>query len=226
MSGPRLVRLPFERLDPAEQIRRARAFYEAVAPRRSVRHFDPRPVAPEALEWAVRAAGTAPSGANLQPWRFVVVSDPAVKRAIREAAEEEERRNYESRFPQEWKDRLEPLGTGWRKEFLEVAPHLIAVFAVVRPGGDAGEARRHYYVSESVGIACGVLLTALHLAGLATLTHTPSPMGFLGRILRRPSNERPYLLIPVGYPAPDAEVPDIGRKPLGEILVKVAAPEG
>jgi nitroreductase len=176
------------------------------------------------IEWAVRAAGLAPSGANLQPWHFVIVSDRETKARIREAAEREEKLNYEKRFPREWKRALEPLGTDWHKEYLEFAPHLIAVFAVVhgeRSGGvTAGEFAKHYYVSESVGIATGFLLSALHLAGLATLTHTPSPMGFLREILGRPSNERAYVLIPVGHPAPDATVPDIEKKPMSAIMTR------
>ena len=226
MDRPGFVPLRFERISPEEQIRRVRDHHDRMIARRTVRAFSPEPVPIELLEWAVRTAGTAPSGANLQPWRFVLVTDPATKSRIREAAEAEERSNYETRFPPEWKDRLGPLGTDWRKEFLEIAPHLIVVFAVsyAKPRGaplSAGEMTKHYYVSESVGIATGFLLGALHLAGLATLTHTPSPMGFLREILGRPANERPFLLIPVGYPAPDASVPDISRKPLDDILIRI-----
>jgi nitroreductase len=189
-----------------------------MAERRTVRHFSERAVPFEIIENAIRAAASAPSGANQQPWRFVVVSDPEIKRAIRLAAEEEERTNYNGRFPQEWLDALRPLGTDWHKEFLEVAPWLIVVFRIDY-GLDGDRRIKHYYVSESVGIACGVLLTALHLSGIATLTHTPSPMGFLSRILGRPANERPFLLIPAGYPAEGAEVPDIRRKRLDEVLI-------
>ncbi|MBE0660472.1 MAG: nitroreductase family protein [Bryobacteraceae bacterium] len=186
--------------------------------RRSVRSFSDEPVPLELIESAVRIAATAPSGANQQPWRFVVVSDPEIKRRIREAAEAEEKRNYESRFPGEWLEALEPFGTDWRKPFLETVPCLIAVFRIDY-GLDGERKVKHYYVQESVGIACGFLLAALHMAGLATLTHTPSPMGFLGEILERPKNERPFLLIPVGYPAPDAEVPVLDKKPLDDVLV-------
>lgn len=195
---------------------RARAFAEELAARRSVRAFSPDPVPPEVIEDCVRAAASAPSGAHKQPWTFVVVTDPALKRRIREAAEEEERAFYGGRAPERWLEDLRPLGTDADKPFLEVAPALIAVFAQ-KHGADATD--RHYYVQESVGIACGVLLAALHRAGLGTLTHTPSPMRFLGEILGRPTHERPYLLIPVGYPAPDCEVPDLERKPLSEVLV-------
>lgn len=186
--------------------------------RRSVRDFSTAAVPVELVESAVRIAASAPSGANQQPWRFVVVSDPEIKRRIREAAEAEERKNYERRFPDEWLEALEPFGTDWHKPFLETAPYLIAVFRIDY-GLDGGRKIKHYYVQESVGIACGFLLAALHIAGLATLTHTPSPMGFLTEILDRPKNERPFLLIPVGYPAPEAEVPAIGKKPIDEVLV-------
>ena len=174
----------------------------------------------EVIENAICCAALAPSGANQQPWRFVLVSDPEIKRQIREAAEAEERENYERRFPQEWLDALAALGTDWRKGFLEVAPYLIVVFRI--DYGVEGERKiKHYYVQESVGIAVGFLIAALHVAGLATLTHTPSPMGFLQKILNRPANERPFVLIPVGYPAPSAEVPRITKKPLPEVLIRL-----
>jgi nitroreductase len=193
--------------------------------RRSVRHFSAQPVPFELIETAIRVAGAAPSGANQQPWRFVVVADPGVKRAIREAAEEEERESYEHRMPNEWLEALAPLGTDWHKEFLEIAPYLIVVFREdygIQQNPDGSERKvKHYYAQESVGIACGFLLAALHWMGLATLTHTPSPMGFLSRILQRPPNEKPYLLIPVGLPADDAEVPVIPKKLLSEILTLV-----
>ncbi len=189
-----------------------------MASRRSVRYFSPDPVPFELIENAIRCASRAPSGANQQPWRFVVVQSPDTRRRIREAAEAEERASYESRFPDEWLQALAPLGTDWHKEFLEVAPFLIVVFRI--DYGLVGERKtKHYYVQESVGIASGFLLAALHISGLATLTHTPSPMGFLAEILDRPKNERPFLLIPVGYPAVDATVPDIGKKPLEEVMV-------
>ncbi len=198
--------------------RRAATFYKEVKTRRSVRDFADRPVPKEVIEHCLLAAGTAPNGANLQPWHFVVVSNQEVKKQIREAAEAEEREFYESRAPDEWLDALAPLGTDANKPFLETAPYLIAVFAQ-RYGLDSdGSKVKHYYVSESVGIACGVLVTALHHAGLACLTHTPSPMNFLSEILERPKNEQPYLLLVVGYPAKNAHVPKIRKKPLGEVV--------
>jgi iodotyrosine deiodinase len=215
------IPLEFERLSANEQVRRSREFLDRVRTRRTVRSFSPEPVPIEVIENAIRAAALAPSGANQQPWRFVVVSDPAVRRRIRLAAEAEERENYEQRFPQAWLDALEPFGTDWHKEFLEAAPYLIVMFridyGIEEEGGETRKVK-HYYVQESVGIAAGVLLTALHWAGLATLTHTPSPMGFLAEILERPANERPFLLIPAGYPAPDATVPAIAKKSLDEVM--------
>lgn len=207
----------YPRLAADEMERRARAFYEEVRKRRSVRHFSDRPVPRGVIEDCVRAAGTAPSGANMQPWHFVVVSDPERKRRIREAAEEEEHRFYEERAPDAWLEALEPLGTRPEKPFLERAPFLIAIFARSWGLDERGEKVKHYYVQESVGIATGILITALHRAGLATLTHTPSPMGFLGDILDRPSRERPFLLLVTGHPAEGARVPDIDKKSLGEI---------
>ena len=215
----RFLPLAFERLGFEEQKRRLGEFHGRMRWRRSLRDFSSEPVPYELIEEAVSVAATAPSGANQQPWKFIIVVDPELKRAIREAAEAEEFDNYTNRFPDEWLQALEPFGTDWRKPFLETAPYLIVVFRV--DYGIAGESKiKHYYVNESVGIATGFLLAALHLAGLATLTHTPSPMGFLGKILGRPANERPYLLIPVGYPAEGAEVPNIRRKPLEEVLVR------
>lgn len=202
---------------PEQMRRRARAFRREMRRRRSVRQFADRDVPRELIEEAIRTAGSAPSGANLQPWHFAAVGDPEVKRRIREAAEEEERKFYEERAPDEWLEALEPLGTGPEKPFLERAPWLVAVFARSYGIGPDGEKVKHYYVQESVGIATGLLVTALHHAGLATLTHTPSPMGFLGEILERPDRERPFLLVVTGYPAEDAEVPDIGKKSLEEI---------
>ena len=199
----------------------ARAFYEDVARRRTVREYRDRPIPEGVLEDCLRAAGTAPSGANLQPWHFVVVRDPETKRKIREAAEAEERAFYEGRAPQAWLDALAPLGTDANKPFLEVAPALIAIFGERYAVADDGSKEKRYYVDESVGLATGLLITALHRAGLATLTHTPSPMGFLREILGRPENERPFLLLVVGYPAEDARVPDIGRKDLDDIATFV-----
>ncbi len=201
---------------PSEMKRRAARFYEEVKARRSVRDFSDRPVPKEVIEHCLLAAGTAPNGANLQPWHFVAVSNGAVKRRIRAAAEAEEREFYARRAPDEWLDALAPLGTDANKPFLERAPVLIAVFAQ-RYGLENGNKVKHYYVSESVGIACGVLVTALHHAGLACLTHTPSPMRFLSEILERPKREQAYLLLVVGYPAEGAEVPEIEKKPLAEI---------
>lgn len=189
----------------------ANTFADTMATRRSVRDFSPEPVPIKVIEAAIRAAATAPSGANIQPWRFVVVTDPERKRRLREAAEAEEREFYQRRATQEWLQALEPLGTDWQKPFLEVAPALVVVFEVHRP--------RPYYVKESVGIAVGLLLATLHQAGLATLTHTPSPMRFLNEVCSRPREERAYVVIPVGYPAEGARVPDISRKSLDEILV-------
>lgn len=196
---------------PPEQA--AREVYQQLSSRRSVRLFSDRPVSRETIEWCVKAAGTAPSGANKQPWRFVCVSDPALKHRIRLAAEEEEREFYTRRAPAEWLADLAPLDTTPDKAFLDVAPWLIVVFKLMKTdqGGQV------YYASESVGIAVGMLLTAIHHAGLCALTHTPSPMGFLSAILDRHSHERPFLLIPVGYASEDCVVPDISRKPLHEI---------
>lgn len=211
----------YERLPEDEMRRRATAFYEQIRRRRTIRDFSPDPVPREVIETCLLAAGTAPNGANRQPWHFVVVTDPALKSRIREAAEQEERDFYEHRAPPEWLEALAPLGTGPDKPFLETAPVLIAIFAEsyeVLPGG---RKLKNYYVTESVGIATGLLITGLHTAGLATLTHTPSPMGFLNELLGRPSNERPFLLLVVGYPAERAAVPDIGKKAIGEIATFV-----
>ena len=204
---------------PKDMSARATAFYEEIRRRRTVRQFSARPVAREIIETCLRAAGTAPSGANLQPWQFVVVQDPAVKREIREAAETEEREFYEHRAPPEWLAALEPLGTDWEKPFLKTAPYLIAIFYKNYDLLSDGRKVKNYYAIESVGIATGFLITALHHAGLATLTHTPSPMAFLNEILGRPKNERPFLLLVAGYPAEDAQVPVIKKKSLEEIAI-------
>lgn len=201
----------------AEMEARATSFYEEMRRRRTVRDFSDRPVPRAILESCLRTAGTAPSGANQQPWHFVVVSDPTVKTQIRQAAEAEEREFYERRASQEWLDALAPLGTDAHKPFLETAPYLIAIFAQVHGLAGDGAKIKHYYVTESVGIATGFLIAALHHAGLATLTHTPSPMGFLNAILGRPTHERPFLLLVVGYPAEGALVPAITKKALEEI---------
>ena len=200
---------------PVDEMRaRLREFYEDVARRRTVRDFSDRPVPRDLIETALRAAGTAPSGANLQPWHFVVVTGPKTKKKVREAAESEEREFYEHRASEEWLAALEPLGTDSSKPFLETAPYLIAVF--LQKYGELPDGRKvkHYYPTESTGLATGLLITALHRAGLATLTHTPSPMKFLNKILGRPKSERPFLLLVVGYPAEGARVPAIERKPL------------
>ncbi len=196
---------------------RAEAFYQEMKQRRTVRDFSDRPVAREVIEQCLLTAGTAPNGANQQPWHFVVVQDPAVKRAIRLAAEEEERAFYHGRASEEWLEALAPLGTDENKPFLETAPYLIAIFTQSYGLGADGAKIKHYYATESVGIATGFLITALHHAGLATLTHTPSPMKFLHQILERPSNERPFLLLVVGYPADNTAVPNISKKSLEEI---------
>jgi nitroreductase len=200
---------------------RAALFYEDLRRRRSVREFSDRLVPREIIDNCLLAAGTAPSGANLQPWHFVVVSDPGMKRKIRLAAEEEEREFYAGRAPQEWLDALAPLGTDENKPFLETAPFLITVFTQRHGIAPDGNQFKHYYATESVGIATGLLIAAIHNAGLASLTHTPSPMGFLNTLLGRPSNERPFLLLVVGYPAQDARVPDITKKSLDAIATFV-----
>jgi len=219
VPAPR-VPLAFDRLSEPEMRQRAEDNLDLVRRRRTVRDFSTDPVPWEVVAAAVAAAGTAPSGANQQPWTFVTVTDPALKSAIREAAEEEERRSYDGRMPNEWLAALEPLGTDWRKPHLEDAPVVIVVFEQAYGLGPDGSKTKHYYVRESVGIAVGFLLQALHGAGLATLTHTPSPMGFLRELLGRPENERAVVVIPVGYPAVDATVPVIGKKPLDDILVR------
>lgn len=195
----------------------AEAFYQLMAKRRSVREFSDRPIPASLLDNAILAAGSAPSGANMQPWHFVVVEDQQLKAKIRQAAEIEERELYANRASQEWLDALAPLGTDANKPFLETAPALIAVFLKKLTIDDKGERHKNYYTAESVGIATGILITALHQAGLATLTHTPSPMKFLTEILERPNYERPFLLLVVGYPAEGALVPDIERLPLDKI---------
>ena len=195
-----------------EMRRRVEEFHAEIRRRRSVRDFSPRPVPRDIIEQAVRAAGTAPSGANMQPWHFVAVMDPELKRRIREGAEEEERAFYHGRAPREWLDALAPLGTDEHKPFLEIAPCVIVVFALSYGVLPDGRKVKNYYVQESVGIAVGLLIAALHHAGLATLTHTPSPMGFLNEILGRPANERPYLILITGYPAAGACVPVAGGK--------------
>lgn len=213
------VPLRYSRLDVEEALRRSRAFTETMQARRSVRAFSTDPVPRTLIEDALTVAGTAPSGAHQQPWTFVVVSDPDLKVRLREAAEAEERDFYDRRATDEWKVAIEPIGTDWVKTHITDAPYVIVVFEQAwRPGPD-GAKLKHYYARESVGIAVGYLLAALQVAGLCALTHTPSPMGFLRELLERPDNERPFILIPVGYPAPDVTVPNLARKPLDTIAV-------
>jgi iodotyrosine deiodinase len=220
MSAYRGIPLDFERVAPEETLRRARDHYRLMDRRRSVREFSAEPVPREAIELAIRTTSTAPSGAHRQPWRFVAVSDPETKRRIRVAAEEEEHESYVGgRMPPEWLEALAPLGTDWHKPFLEVAPWLVVVFAELFGVEADGSKRKNYYVKESVGIACGLFIGALHRMGLATLTHTPSPMKFLNAVLGRPENEKPFILFPVGYPVPGCEVPDIERKGLDEVAI-------
>lgn len=211
--------LDFRARSEAEMRARGAAWLDEIARRRTVRDFSPQPVPRDVIETALRAAGTAPNGANLQPWHFVVIGDPAVKRRIREAAEAEEREFYQQKAPPAWLAALAPLGTDEHKPFLETAPWLIAIFAVNNFAGASGERHQTYYAKESTGIACGFLIAALHHAGLATLTHTPSPMHFLNEICGRPAHEKPFLLLVVGHPADGARVPvhAIHKKPLTEI---------
>jgi iodotyrosine deiodinase len=221
MKAYKHIPLDLQRMPPRQQVEESRRFLNRMASRRSVRFFSPEPVSLELIENAIRCAALAPSGANQQPWRFVVVQDQEIKRKIREAAEAEERQSYEHRMPADWLEALAPLGTDWHKEFLETAPYLIVVFRIDfgLTQTEEGESRiKHYYVQESVGIATGFLLAALHMSGLATLTHTPSPMGFLASILGRPKNERPFVLIPVGFPSAGATVPVITKKSIAEVM--------
>lgn len=222
MPAVRFIPHDPERYSAEETALRSARFFKLLNARRSVRHFSSEPVADEVIDDLVRTASTAPSGAHKQPWTFCVVKDPALKSAIRKAAEKEEQENYNGRMPQEWLEDLAPLGTDWLKEFLETAPCLVVVFKRAYELGRDGARRKNYYVEESVGIACGFFLAAAQNAGLATLTHTPSPMNFLARILDRPENERPFLLIPVGYPAEECMVPDLHRKKLEEVMVRYA----
>lgn len=214
----KFIPLEFQRFSTEEQLQRARRFLEQCNTRRTVRDFSSEPLPDGLLELLIQTANTAPSGANKQPWTFVAVRNPEIKKAIRIAAEAEEKLNYERRFTEEWLQDLFPLGTDWRKAFLEKAPCLIVVFRQDYGLKDEKQTK-HYYVMESVGIAVGFLLAAIHQAGLVSLTHTPSPMAFLQKLLKRPRNEKPFVLIPVGYPKEHAKVPDIGRKSLEEILV-------
>lgn len=209
--------LDYEEYPVEEMKERAQSYYNDLKRRRTVREFSNHPVPRKIIEDCLKAAGTAPSGANRQPWHFVVISDLEMKKQIREAAEKEEREFYDNRAPDEWLEALAPLGTDANKEFLENAPYLIAIFSQSYGIDENGEKMTNYYVKESVGIATGILITAIHHAGLVSLTHTPSPMGFLNEVLDRPENERPFLLLVVGYPAEEVKVPNITKKPLDEI---------
>ncbi len=220
MAEPKFIPYSDYKEYPEDEMKvRARDFHEEMKRRRTVRFFSERAVPPEVIEDCIRAAGTAPSGANMQPWRFVVVSDPGLKTRVREAAEEEEHEFYANRATPEWLEALKPLGTDEHKPYLETAPYLIVVFRESYGLLPDGAKVKHYYSSESVGIATGFLLSALHHAGVATLTHTPSPMNFLNDILGRPENEKPFLIVVAGFPAKDAVVPDIHRKDLKDIAV-------
>ena len=221
MPQPAFIPYNPDRVPQEEILARAERIFAEMDQRRSVRMFSPEPVPREAIELAIRTASTAPSGAHRQPWTFVVIDDPEKKRAIREAAEEEERTNYEGgRLPDHWLKALEPLGTDWHKEYLETAPWIVVIFEQRYGIGPDGEQQKNFYVKESVGIACGLFIAAIHQMGLATLTHTPSPMAFLTKLLERPRNERPFALLPIGYPAADCEVPDITRKDLNQVMIE------
>lgn len=219
--------LPYSppRLDPEESLRRADAFTAMVDARRSVRFFSDDPVPRALIEKAIAAASTAPSGAHRQPWRFVAISDPATKARLRQAVEQEEFQGYEGgRMPQEWREAIAPMGTSWQKPYLERVPWVVVLFAISQDLDPEGGPRKNYYVQESVGIAAGIFVTAIQAMGLCTLTHTPSPMRFLSTLLERPANERPFMLFPIGYPAPDCTVPDLRRKRLDEVAVWIEGP--
>ncbi len=219
MSEYRPVPLQFARLEAEEMLERSRAFLDLMRARRSVRFFSDEPVPFELIRNAIEVAGTAPSGAHQQPWTFVVVSDAGTKAGIRAGAEAEEREFYDHRATDEWKEAIRPIGTEWVKTHITDAPYVVVVFEQAYRFGPGGERVKHYYVKEAVGIAVGFFLAALQASGLVALTHTPSPMGFLARILDRPANERPFILMPVGYPADHSTVPDLERKDVDEILI-------
>ena len=214
-------KLDFKKLSKKEMLERSKSFLSEISTRRTVREFSSKTFPIEIIENCIKSAGTAPSGANKQPWSFTIVENKEVKAKIRIAAEKEEKEFYGHRATKEWLEDLNQFGTNWQKPFLETAPYLIIVFRQIYDVNESGSQRKNYYVNESVGIASGFLLAALHNAGLATLTHTPSPMNFLGKILDRPENEKAYLLIPVGYPSDNAEVPNIKKKPFSEISKKI-----
>ena len=218
-AGPSFVPLRFERRPLDESLARARRFHAEMDRRRTTRHFSTEPVARELIELAIRTAGTAPSGAHQQPWTFLAVSDPELKRRMREAAEAEEREFYDGRAPADWLEALAPLGTDAVKAHLTDAPWVVVLFRHAHGVRADGTKRTYYYTQESCGIAAGFFIAAVHAMGLVTLTHTPNPMHFLAELLGRPSHERAMLVMPVGYPAPDARVPDLARKPLEEIAV-------
>ncbi|WP_196886806.1 nitroreductase family protein [Aureivirga sp. CE67] len=219
VEGFEHIRYKHTHYSEEEMKERSKSFFEWMDERRSVRHFSDKPVPREVIDHILKAASTAPSGAHKQPWTFCVVSNPEIKKQIREAAEEEERKTYSSRMSDQWRKDLAPLGTDPNKPFLETAPYLIIVCKRTFEFGEDGEKLQNYYVNESVGLACGFLISAIHNAGLVTLTHTPSPMNFLTKILDRPSNEKPFLLLPIGYEAEEVYVPNIERKPLEEVAV-------
>ncbi len=222
-SAYRFEPLRYSRPDPALALQRSQAFLESMRQRRSVRAFSAEPVPFELITNAIATAATAPSGANQQPWKFVVVRDAEVKRRMREAVEREERENYERRFPAEWLSALAPLGTDWHKEFIEIAPYVVVVFqetyGLVADAEGNDRQIKHYYASESVGIAVGLLIASLQLAGLAVLTHTPNPMSFLRDLLERPRNEKAFVVLPVGFPAEDCRVPILNKKRLNEVMI-------
>jgi len=219
IDGYPFVSYTHEVYPPLEMIRRSNDFYQWIDKRRTVRDFSDKPIPKEVIHNIVKAASTAPSGAHKQPWTFCIVEDSTLKREIRKAAEKEEKESYENRMSEEWLKDIRPLQTDWQKPFIEVAPYLIVVFKKAYDLLPDGSKRTNYYVNESVGIACGFLLAAIHHAGLVALTHTPSPMNFLTSLLKRPENERPYLLIPVGYPHPETYVPKLERKSINEVLI-------
>lgn len=219
MNAPQIPYV-HEDFSPEEMVCRAQSFYEKLNQRRSIRSFSEKPVDRSLIELAIQTASSAPSGAHRQPWRFVAVQDSEIKRQIRIAAEKEERESYEGgRMPPQWRDALAPIGTNWQKPYLETVPWIVVAFEEVYQIDSEGNRRPNYYVKESIGIACGLFITAIHWMGLTTLTHTPSPMAFLSQILERPENERPFVLFPVGYPAADVTVPDLQRKSLDEISI-------
>ena len=219
INGHPFISYSKETYTESETLQRSSDFYEWMNKRRSIREFSDQPVPLTVIQNILLSASTAPSGAHKQPWTFCVVSNPSIKTAIRQAAEAEEKESYENRMSEEWLEDLAPLQTDWQQSFLETAPYLIVVFRRSYEFTDTGKKKQNYYVTESCGIACGMLLTAIHHAGLAALTHTPSPMNFLVQLLNRPENEKPFLLIPVGYPAKECSVPDLKRKSLEEITV-------